>query len=50
MKLDLHKPEDIETLGKMVYGKTDQYHGDLYRYLLILMKSLMGLNTFKADE
>lgn len=50
VRLDLRKQEDIENLGNIIYSKVDKYHGDLYRYLIILMKSVLGLNAFTADK
>lgn len=55
VRLDLFKHDDIETLGKLVFGKidktqVDKFHIDAYRYLLIIMKSVMGLNTFNSDK
>ncbi|XP_014360052.2 basic juvenile hormone-suppressible protein 2 [Papilio machaon] len=55
IRLDLVKYEDVETLGKIVFGKidkveVDKFHIDAYRYLLIIMKSVMGLNTFNSDK
>lgn len=49
------KGDDVETLGRLIYGKVDKteldkYHVDAYRYLLIIMKSVLGLNTMKSDK
>ncbi|MBR0581410.1 hypothetical protein HF286_19775, partial [Bacillus altitudinis A23-8] len=49
LRLELTKTDDIETLGRLIYGKidkvdVDKYHIDAYRYLLIIMKSILGLN------
>jgi hypothetical protein len=43
----------MENLGKLIYGKMDKvehmnFHA--YRYLLILMKAVLGLNTMKCDK
>ncbi|CAH2239997.1 jg3425 [Pararge aegeria aegeria] len=55
VRIELTKAADIEVLGKLVYGtieKTDltklQVHA--YRYLLILMKAVVGLNTWASDK
>ncbi|XP_063829458.1 basic juvenile hormone-suppressible protein 2-like [Ostrinia nubilalis] len=55
LRLELTKTDDIETLGRLIYGKidkvdVDKYHIDAYRYLLIIMKSILGLNTLKSDK
>nr|QNJ45048.1 hexamerin [Antheraea pernyi] len=55
LRLELTKPEDMETLGKLIYGKVvanEQENKciEAYRYLLIVMKSAMGLNTFVSDK
>nr|AAB86646.1 moderately methionine rich hexamerin precursor [Hyalophora cecropia] len=55
IRLELTKPEDIETLGKMIYGKVaakeqDSKCVEAYRYLLIVMKSAIGLNTLESDK
>lgn len=55
IRLELTKTEDIEVLGKLIYGtfeKTDltKIQVDAYRYLLILMKAVIGINTFTADK
>lgn len=49
------KHEDVEVLGKLIYGKIDKVdvtktHYDAYRYLLILLKSVVGLNTWVTDK
>ncbi|XP_026725367.1 basic juvenile hormone-suppressible protein 2-like [Trichoplusia ni] len=54
-RFELTKTEDIETLGKMIYGKIDKVNidktlVDSYRYLLIVMKAALGLNTFHSDK
>ncbi|MBR0581406.1 hypothetical protein HF286_19755, partial [Bacillus altitudinis A23-8] len=41
LRLELTKTDDIETLGRLIYGKidkvdVDKYHIDAYRYLLII--------------
>ncbi|XP_032519362.2 basic juvenile hormone-suppressible protein 2-like [Danaus plexippus] len=55
IRLELTKTDDIEVLGKLIYGtfeKTDltKIQVDAYRYLLILMKAVIGINTFTADK
>ncbi|XP_046969604.1 basic juvenile hormone-suppressible protein 2-like [Vanessa cardui] len=55
IRLDLTKPEDVEVLGKLIYGtieKTDltKLQVDSYRYLLILIKAVIGLNTWTNDQ
>lgn len=50
VRIDLHKADGIDALGKIIYGKVDKYHGDLYRYILILMQSIIGLNGFHSDK
>lgn len=42
-------------LGKLIYGSVDKVdiskvHVDAYRYLLILMKAAIGLNTMTSDK
>lgn len=42
-------------LGRLIYGKidridVDRHHIDAYRYLMIIMKSVLGLNTWKSDK
>ncbi|XP_041982497.1 basic juvenile hormone-suppressible protein 2-like [Aricia agestis] len=54
-RYELNKEEDIEHLGKLIYGaveKTDltKYQIHAYRYLLVLMKSVIGLNTVTSDK
>ncbi|XP_045775150.1 uncharacterized protein LOC123874036 [Maniola jurtina] len=55
VRIDLTKSADIEALGKLVYGtieKTDmtKLQVDAYRYLLIMMKAVVGLNTWNSDK
>ncbi|XP_052743355.1 basic juvenile hormone-suppressible protein 2-like [Bicyclus anynana] len=55
VRIDLTKAADIDVLGKLVYGtieKTDltKLQVDSYRYLLILMKAVVGLNTWQCDK
>jgi len=55
IRLELTKHEDIETLGKLIYGKIEKtdlstMHVDAYRYLLIVMKSCLGLNTLDVND
>ncbi|XP_061719358.1 basic juvenile hormone-suppressible protein 2-like [Cydia pomonella] len=58
-RYELKKTEDIEILGKLIYGKidkdvisdvTDKDRVEAYRYLLIVMKACLGLNVFKSDK
>ncbi|CAD0202643.1 unnamed protein product [Chrysodeixis includens] len=54
-RLELTKTDDIEILGKMIFGKIDKVDldktlVDSYRYLLIIMKAALGLNTFTSDK
>lgn len=53
--MELTKPEDIEALGKLIFGKIDKTHLDVncvtaYRYLLVIIKSVLGLNTLTSDK
>ncbi|XP_046969561.1 basic juvenile hormone-suppressible protein 2-like [Vanessa cardui] len=55
LRLELTKTEDIEMLGKLIYGTIDKVNitknqVDAYRYLLILMKAVVGLNTINTDK
>ncbi|KAJ8715012.1 hypothetical protein PYW08_004993 [Mythimna loreyi] len=55
LRLELTKTEDIEVLGKLIFGKIDKLDidrtvVDSYRYLLIVMKAALGLNTFHSDK
>ncbi|KOB76640.1 Very-high-density lipoprotein receptor [Operophtera brumata] len=55
LRLEITKAEDIETLGKLIFGKIDKTHLDensvtAYRYLLLIMKSVLGLNTLTSDK
>ena len=55
MRLELTKTEDMEVLGKLIYGKIDKLDldrtvVDSYRYLLIVMKAALGLNTLHSDK
>lgn len=55
MRLELTKPEDIEVLGKLIYSTVDKVDEgvkcvEAYRYLLIIMKSVLGLNTLESDK
>lgn len=56
MRLELTKTDDIEVLGKLIYGKIDKTEMDCvncytaYRYLLLIMKSVLGLNTWHNDK
>ncbi|KAI5630888.1 hemocyanin, copper containing domain-containing protein [Phthorimaea operculella] len=54
-RMTLTKIEDIELLGRLIYGKIDKMDEDklridAYRYLLLICKSVLGLNTFKSDK
>lgn len=53
--MELTKTRDVETLGKLIYGTIDKdvfdkIKYDAYRYLLILMKAVVGLNYYQNDE
>ncbi|CAD0202644.1 unnamed protein product [Chrysodeixis includens] len=55
MRLELTKTDDIETLGRLIFGKIDKVDldktlVDAYRYLLIVMKAALGLNTLHSDK
>ncbi|KAJ8712286.1 hypothetical protein PYW07_005128 [Mythimna separata] len=55
MRFELTKTEDMELLGKLIYGKIDKVDidrtlVDSYRYLLIVMKAALGPNTFHSDK
>ncbi|XP_045522802.1 basic juvenile hormone-suppressible protein 2-like [Pieris brassicae] len=55
IRYELTKPADIEKLGKLVFGadeRTDLFKGQIgaYRYMLIMMKSIVGLNTWFTDK
>ncbi|KAJ8712285.1 hypothetical protein PYW07_005127 [Mythimna separata] len=55
LRLELTKTEDIEVLGKLIFGKIDKLDidrtvVDSYRYLLIVMKAALGLDTFHSDK
>ncbi|XP_013199428.2 basic juvenile hormone-suppressible protein 2 [Amyelois transitella] len=55
IRLELTKPEDIEVLGKLIYSKVEKndlksLHVEAYRYLLIVLKSVLGLGTFAEDK
>ncbi|KAL4709002.1 hypothetical protein ACJJTC_005863 [Scirpophaga incertulas] len=55
VRYELMKQDDVEILGKLIYGKIDKVpvdniHYDAYRYLLIILKSVLGLNTLKSDK
>lgn len=55
LRLELTKPEDIEMLGRIIFGKiektdVDRKRVDAYRYLLIIMKAVIGLDTLKSDK
>ena len=45
----------MEVLGRLIFGKIDKLDVDRvvvdsYRYLLIVMKAALGLNTFYSDK
>lgn len=45
----------MEVLGKLIYGKIDKLDidkivVDSYRYLLIVMKAVLGLDTLHSDK
>lgn len=55
LRLELTKYDDIEVLGKLIYGKIDKNilpnnHVKAYRYLLIVMKAALGLNTLETNK
>ncbi|KAJ0174683.1 hypothetical protein K1T71_009791 [Dendrolimus kikuchii] len=55
LRFELSKPEDVEMLGKLIYGKIEKpelesNRIDAYRYLLIIMKAALGLNTMQSDK
>ncbi|CAB3253261.1 unnamed protein product [Arctia plantaginis] len=55
LRLELTKHEDMEMLGKLIYSNLDKNDADkthvgAYRYLLIVMKAAIGLNTFNSDK
>uniref|UniRef100_A0A1E1WRW5 Uncharacterized protein n=1 Tax=Pectinophora gossypiella TaxID=13191 RepID=A0A1E1WRW5_PECGO len=53
LRLELTKTDDIEILGKLIFGKInkmDRMVVDAYRYLLIICKSILGLNTMTSDK
>ncbi|XP_059052760.1 basic juvenile hormone-suppressible protein 2-like [Achroia grisella] len=59
VKLELTTSKDIETLGKIIYSDMTIQARDLtnrnmiftsYRYLLIIMKSVLGLNALVPDS
>lgn len=55
IRFRLNKHEDMETLGMLIYGKTektgiDKTYIESYRYLLIVMKAALGFNTFTSDK
>ncbi|CAK1555811.1 unnamed protein product [Leptosia nina] len=54
IRYELNKPEDIEKLGKIIYGadeRTDinKGHIEAYRYMLVLMQSI-GLHSWASDK
>ncbi|XP_038222423.1 basic juvenile hormone-suppressible protein 2-like [Zerene cesonia] len=55
IRYDLKKADDVEKLGKLIYGAVDRIdvktdHIEAYRYMLIMMKSIIGLNTWFTDK
>ncbi|CAH2239996.1 jg3424 [Pararge aegeria aegeria] len=56
LRLELTKTEDVEMLGKLIYGTVDKLVDvnktklEAYRYMLILMKAVVGLNYFTNDK
>lgn len=55
MRLELNKPEDVETLGKLVFAKVDKSNVEktrvyAYRYLDLVLKAVLGFNTLTADK
>lgn len=55
IRLDLSKSKDIEVLGQLVYGTVEKMdlnkiHVDAYRYMLLLIKAVIGLDTVSSDK
>lgn len=56
IRLELSKTEDIEHLGRLIFGKVDKlekmnrFRVDAYRYLLIIMKSTLGFDSIHSDK
>ncbi|XP_045488878.1 basic juvenile hormone-suppressible protein 2-like [Pieris rapae] len=54
-RFELTEPKHIENLGKLIYGAVykndlDRTRVEAYRYMLILMKAVVGLNTWESDK
>ncbi|CAH4030070.1 basic juvenile hormone-suppressible protein 2-like [Pieris brassicae] len=54
-RFELTEPKHIENLGKLIYGAVykddlDRTRVEAYRYMLILMKAVVGLNTWETDK
>ncbi|XP_023936973.2 basic juvenile hormone-suppressible protein 2 [Bicyclus anynana] len=55
LRFELTKTDDVETLGKLIYGTIDKHdihktRLTAYRYMLIMMKAVVGLNYFTNDK
>lgn len=55
IRLDLTKSKDIEIIGKLVYGTVEKIdltkiQVDAYRYMLVLIKAVIGLDTLSSDS
>ncbi|CAG9564771.1 unnamed protein product [Danaus chrysippus] len=56
LRYELTKADDVEILGKLIYGgdidklSVNKMKWDAYRYMLILMKAVVGLNTWTSDK
>lgn len=55
IRLDLSKSKDIEVLGQLVYGTVEKrdlnkIQVDAYRYMLLLIKAVIGLDTVSSDK
>lgn len=55
IRLDLTKSKDIEIIGKLVYGTVEKMdltkiQVDAYRYMLVLIKAVIGLDTLSSDS
>ncbi|XP_053610745.1 basic juvenile hormone-suppressible protein 2 [Plodia interpunctella] len=56
IRLELTKPEDIEVLGRLIYSKVEKttdlttLQVEAYRYLLVVLKAVLGLDTLSTDK
>ncbi|XP_032519351.2 basic juvenile hormone-suppressible protein 2-like [Danaus plexippus] len=56
LRYELTKTDDVEILGKLIYGghmdklSVNKIKWEAYRYMLILMKAVVGLNTWTSDK